>query len=210
MLHRINLAPDSDTLDAADLANLIRLWLADCRARLPAATVDGYEDKIAYFLAGRVAGHNAAHACRFPLPWRTLASAGRAVALLLFVDQTPVECDLAFLRQFDDRLLGDAPPTSISQSHAGNVAAVRHAPDRLLIHPQQFGAVSSRQRFHISPCDTLVSSVRILHDTQPPVNPQFEPLNAKAQRRQDAEKDPLALPFAPLHLCAFALGSCRR
>lgn len=50
MLHRINLQPDADTLDAADLANLIRLWLADCRARLPAATVDGYEDKTTYFL----------------------------------------------------------------------------------------------------------------------------------------------------------------
>lgn len=50
MLHRINLEPDSDTLDAADLPNLIRLWLADCRARLPAATCDGYEDKTAYFL----------------------------------------------------------------------------------------------------------------------------------------------------------------
>ncbi|MBP8292919.1 MAG: site-specific integrase [Caldilineaceae bacterium] len=50
MLHTINLEPDSDTLDAADLSHLIRLWLADCRARLPAITCDGYEDKTTYFL----------------------------------------------------------------------------------------------------------------------------------------------------------------
>lgn len=49
--HRINLEPDGDTLDAADLDKLIRHWLADCRARLPAYTVDGYEDKVAHFLA---------------------------------------------------------------------------------------------------------------------------------------------------------------
>lgn len=48
--HRINLEPDGDTLDAADLEKLIHLWLADCRARLPAYTVDGYEDKVRHFL----------------------------------------------------------------------------------------------------------------------------------------------------------------
>ena len=48
--HRINLEPDGDTLDAADLEKLIRHWLADCRVRLPAYTVNGYEDKVAHFL----------------------------------------------------------------------------------------------------------------------------------------------------------------
>lgn len=48
--HRINLEPDGDTLDAADLEKLIRHWLVDCRARLPAYTVDGYEDKVAHFM----------------------------------------------------------------------------------------------------------------------------------------------------------------
>ena len=48
--HRINLEPDGDVLDAADLAKLIHHWLADCRLRLPAYTVDGYEDKVRWFL----------------------------------------------------------------------------------------------------------------------------------------------------------------
>lgn len=48
--HAINLEPDSDTLDAANLERLIRLWLDDCRVRLPAYTVDGYAAKVAYFL----------------------------------------------------------------------------------------------------------------------------------------------------------------
>ena len=50
MRHRINLDPDSDTLDASSLDKLVRLWLDDCRVRLPAYTVDGYADKVAYFL----------------------------------------------------------------------------------------------------------------------------------------------------------------
>lgn len=50
MLHMINLDPDADTLDASNLDHLIRLWLEDCRSRLPAYTCDGYAAKIAYFL----------------------------------------------------------------------------------------------------------------------------------------------------------------
>lgn len=50
MRHRINLDPDSDTLDASSLDRLVRLWLDDCRVRLPAYTVDGYADKVGYFL----------------------------------------------------------------------------------------------------------------------------------------------------------------
>lgn len=49
MKHPINLDPSTDTLDASHLADLIRLWLDDCAARLPAYTVAGYADKIAYF-----------------------------------------------------------------------------------------------------------------------------------------------------------------
>lgn len=50
MRHRINLDPDSDTLDASSLDKLVRLWLDDCRVRLPAYTVDGYADKVGYFI----------------------------------------------------------------------------------------------------------------------------------------------------------------
>jgi len=49
MLHTINLDHSADTLDASDLPAVIRLWLDDCRSRLPAYTVAGYADKIAYF-----------------------------------------------------------------------------------------------------------------------------------------------------------------
>ncbi len=49
MLHSINLAPEKDALDGRNLEKLIRLWLADCRTRLPSLTVDGYEFKIDYF-----------------------------------------------------------------------------------------------------------------------------------------------------------------
>lgn len=48
--HSIHLDSAEDSLDAARLPQLIRLWLADCRSRLPAYTVAGYEDKLNYFL----------------------------------------------------------------------------------------------------------------------------------------------------------------
>lgn len=47
----ITLDAAGDVLDAERLPALIRLWLDDCRARLPAYTVDGYEDKLSYFVA---------------------------------------------------------------------------------------------------------------------------------------------------------------
>ena len=50
MRHAINLEPDTDVLDGRQLPKLIELWLDDCRSRLPAYTVDGYADKIAYFV----------------------------------------------------------------------------------------------------------------------------------------------------------------
>ena len=48
--HTINLDADAETLDAERLPQMIRLWLDDCGARLPAYTVAGYADKIGYFL----------------------------------------------------------------------------------------------------------------------------------------------------------------
>lgn len=45
----INLSPEQPTLHARQLDELISLWLAHCRACLPAATVDGYEYKIKWF-----------------------------------------------------------------------------------------------------------------------------------------------------------------
>lgn len=48
--HSINLDGVQECLDAERLPQMIGMWLADCRARLPAYTVDGYEDKISYFL----------------------------------------------------------------------------------------------------------------------------------------------------------------
>lgn len=47
--HSITLDPESDTLDAGHLQQMLRLWLADCRIRLPAYTVAGYESKLSYF-----------------------------------------------------------------------------------------------------------------------------------------------------------------
>jgi integrase len=47
--HTINLDSDGDTLDAERLPQMIRLWLEDCGARLPAYTVAGYADKVNYF-----------------------------------------------------------------------------------------------------------------------------------------------------------------
>ena len=47
--HVINLEPDSDTLDAGRLQQMLHFWLADCRTRLPAYTVDGYASKLNYF-----------------------------------------------------------------------------------------------------------------------------------------------------------------
>jgi site-specific recombinase XerD len=49
VIHPINLAPERDALDGRHISQLIRLWLDDCRARLPAYTVAGYADKISYF-----------------------------------------------------------------------------------------------------------------------------------------------------------------
>lgn len=49
MIHPINLAPERDALDGRHISQLIRLWLDDCRTRLPAFTVEGYAGKIAYF-----------------------------------------------------------------------------------------------------------------------------------------------------------------
>jgi integrase len=51
MKHKINLESDGDSLDAERLPQMITLWLADCRARLPAYTVAGYAAKIAYFIS---------------------------------------------------------------------------------------------------------------------------------------------------------------
>ena len=50
MLISISLDAPADVLDAERLPAVISLWLDDCRARLPAYTVDGYADKIGYFL----------------------------------------------------------------------------------------------------------------------------------------------------------------
>lgn len=49
VIHSINLEPDRDALDGRLLDKLIQRWLESCRARLPAATVDGYADKVHYF-----------------------------------------------------------------------------------------------------------------------------------------------------------------
>lgn len=49
MIHPINLAPERDALDGRHIGQLIRLWLDDCRSRLPAYTVAGYADKVGYF-----------------------------------------------------------------------------------------------------------------------------------------------------------------
>jgi site-specific recombinase XerD len=49
VIHTINLTPERDALDGRLIAELIRLWLADCRCRLPAYTVDGYADKVQFF-----------------------------------------------------------------------------------------------------------------------------------------------------------------
>jgi site-specific recombinase XerD len=49
VIHPINLTPERDALDGRAIGQLIRLWLDDCRARLPAYTVAGYADKIDYF-----------------------------------------------------------------------------------------------------------------------------------------------------------------
>ncbi len=51
MRHSINLEPDADILDGRQLHQLIKLWLDDCRSRLPAYTVAGYADKVGYFSA---------------------------------------------------------------------------------------------------------------------------------------------------------------
>ena len=49
MIHPINLTPERDALDGRNISQLIRLWIDDCRSRLPAYTVDGYADKVGYF-----------------------------------------------------------------------------------------------------------------------------------------------------------------
>ena len=49
MIHPINLLPERDALDGRHIGQLIRLWLDDCRSRLPAYTVAGYADKVGYF-----------------------------------------------------------------------------------------------------------------------------------------------------------------
>lgn len=49
MIHPINLAPERDALDGRHIGQLIRLWLDDCRSRLPAYTVAGYAGKVGYF-----------------------------------------------------------------------------------------------------------------------------------------------------------------
>ena len=46
----INLTPAQPSLHADNLEQLISLWLADCRARLPPLTVDGYRYKVAWFV----------------------------------------------------------------------------------------------------------------------------------------------------------------
>lgn len=50
MIHPINLCPDRDALDGRYIQTLIRLWLDDCRTRLPAYTASGYETKIGHFI----------------------------------------------------------------------------------------------------------------------------------------------------------------
>ncbi len=47
----INLTPAQPTLQAQHLEELISLFLADCRARLPELTVDGYQYKLDWFLS---------------------------------------------------------------------------------------------------------------------------------------------------------------
>lgn len=46
----INLQPAQPTLDARNLEELISLFLADCRARLPPLTVAGYQYKLDWFM----------------------------------------------------------------------------------------------------------------------------------------------------------------
>ena len=48
-MYRINLKPQEQQLEGSTLIALIDQWLAEQRTRLPAATVDGYAVKLAYF-----------------------------------------------------------------------------------------------------------------------------------------------------------------